>query len=553
LRTAEAGRAAKSVDVAELSRELGNTTEEARRRRHEHQRLHEEWVERTRSRGLPTVLDELAALETAARGAAQTLRNSAGELADRFAPRLGRLRTGASNDGATRLTRLMGKAQTAATRANATQSKMTALRESAGAAMDEVLEQHRETTRKLAEVVEELSPANDERERLDREIVRLTEQLRTAREKAEDALPLVDQRIRELTRLLDVPGVVHAVFAGARPSADHLLADVATGLASAKSYTKKTLRDRYDEARARLAGSWALGSGDPLGELDTYVFSYGGDSFTPARAAAHATALADSAEAALAVAEEKALRDFVVGLLPTAIRTGWVRMHDWTKGVNRKMRSAAASSQLSVQVRVNLASDMSEHARTVHELACKIFEGDRTAEQDATVAQALQALINAADGETMAEKVAAAVNIREWVDVTYEIHRPDGTTVNWTPRTGLSGGERRLVVLAPMLAAIAAGYDRFGERVLRLAALDEVPAEVDEQGREGLARYLATLDLDLICTSYLWDGAPGAWDGIDAWDLESAPDTTVVGFPMLVRGLIPLPGDSVPADDLGIR
>jgi hypothetical protein len=102
-----------------------------------------------------------------------------------------------------------------------------------------------------------------------------------------------------------------------------------------------------------------------------------------------------------------------------------------------------------------------------------------------------------------------------------------------------------------MLAAIAASYDRFGEDVLRLAALDEVPAEVDEQGREGLARYIASLDLDLICTSYLWDGAPGAWDGIDAWDLEAATDSTVVGFPMLVRGLIPLPGDPAPAETPG--
>lgn len=92
------------------------------------------------------------------------------------------------------------------------------------------------------------------------------------------------------------------------------------------------------------------------------------------------------------------------------------------------------------------------------------------------------------------------------------------------------------------------GRLRLRETALRLAALDEVPAEVDEQGREGLARYLATLDLDLICTSYLWDGAPGAWDGIDAWDLEAAPDTTVVGFPMLVRGIVPLPGDDVAAD-----
>ena len=381
--------------------------------------------------------------------------------------------------------------------------------------------------------------------------MRLTEQARAAREKAEQAQPLVSQRMRELTRLLDVPGVIDAVFGGARPCPGTLLADVAAGLAAVKPYTKKTLRDRYDEARARLAGSWGLGSGDPLGELDTYVLSYGEDSYTPPRAAAHATALADSAEAALAAAEEKALRDFVVGLLPAAIRTGWVRMHDWKNQVNRKMRAAAASSQLSVQVRITLAADLPEHIRTVYELACNVFEADRTAEQDAAVGKALQALINAADGDTMAEKVAAAVNMRDWVDITYEIHRPDGTITNWTTRTGLSGGERRLVVLAPMLAAIAAGYDRLGDSVLRLAALDEVPAEVDERGREGLARYIASLDLDLICTSYLWDGAPGAWDGVDAWDLEAAADTTVVGFPMLIRGLIALPGDPLPVGVTG--
>jgi hypothetical protein len=51
-----------------------------------------------------------------------------------------------------------------------------------------------------------------------------------------------------------------------------------------------------------------------------------------------------------------------------------------------------------------------------------------------------------------------------------------------------------------MLAAIAAAYDRLGPRALRLLTLDEVPAEVDERGREGLARYIAALDLDLICT-----------------------------------------------------
>jgi hypothetical protein len=41
----------------------------------------------------------------------------------------------------------------------------------------------------------------------------------------------------------------------------------------------------------------------------------------------------------------------------------------------------------------------------------------------------------------------------------------------------------------------------------------------------------------------MWDGAPGAWDGIDAWDFEAAEEGTVVAFPMQVRGLADLPGD----------
>lgn len=135
------------------------------------------------------------------------------------------------------------------------------------------------------------------------------------------------------------------------------------------------------------------------------------------------------------------------------------------------------------------------------------------------------------------------MNVRDWVDVSYKVVRPGEEPRIWNSRTGLSGGERRLVVLAPMLAAIAAAHDRFGERTGRIVALDEAPSEVDETGREGLARYLAELDLDLIATSHHWDGVPGAWDGIDAHDLETAPDGTVVAFPMLVRAATPLPDD----------
>jgi hypothetical protein len=65
----------------------------------------------------------------------------------------------------------------------------------------------------------------------------------------------------------------------------------------------------------------------------------------------------------------------------------------------------------------------------------------------------------------------------------------------------------------------------------------------------GTWSFIAELDLDLVCTSYAWDGCPGAWDGIDAHDLEAA-DGMVVSFPMLVRGLAAIPDDPL-ADEAG--
>jgi hypothetical protein len=84
----------------------------------------------------------------------------------------------------------------------------------------------------------------------------------------------------------------------------------------------------------------------------------------------------------------------------------------------------------------------------------------------------------------------------------------------------VSKGESRLIVLAPMLAARAAEYRDLPPHAAGLCALDEVPGDVDDQGRDGIAAYLESLDLDLMSTSHNWDGSPGAWDGIDIFELE---------------------------------
>ncbi|GEL68675.1 SbcC/MukB-like Walker B domain-containing protein [Myxococcus virescens] len=543
LQNAEASRA----EAARAAREAQDAAEAARtqadQRRAEAQRAQAEWVDRTRARGLPIELPQLMKMRDQGSTTAEQLRRAARALAERLAIRLERVRVEHDRLETTRtLEQVEAEARAARQIAMETETELRVIHETSGAEIADVLARYDAAEKLAKEKKAAVEPASSAQITAERAEAAARERLKTAQGELEAAKPMEAEQLRALRTLLEVPGVADAVLEG-DPPADvfQLLAQLEARLASKKTITRKTLRERADEARARLAGIWSIDPGEDHGELITYSLSHRDSLFTPPQAAAHATSLRQQAEKALAIAEEKALREFVIGRLPGAISTAWTRLHDWLVEVNGKMRSAAASSGVGVQVRMPLRDDLPPASRTVYELSCKVSDAQRSSEQQKQLREALQALLAAAPGDTMQSRVAAAIDVREWVEVHYEVTRPGGKTQRWSSRTGLSGGERRLVVLAPMLAAVAAAYDRFGEKALRLVALDEVPAEVDENGREGLARYIAELDLDLVCTSYLWDGCPGAWDGIDAYDLEAAPDSTVVAFPMLIRGLLPLP------------
>ncbi|MGW8558098.1 SbcC/MukB-like Walker B domain-containing protein [Streptomyces tubercidicus] len=538
----------------------------------EHTRLHTDWIARARDLGLPTTLDELTELIKSSRTRAEKLESCAKQLTGRLLTTLDRVLRSLPDEST--LTARLAELEHAAQRAHDT-------------ALD--------TGAELAEA-EFAGDVDDAARRFEAATARaekLSSQLETARQKSTDAEKLLSTRESELeiarkgldaarprqasththlaqllawapiSRALDVDAFLSArgaLTTDGLGSGPELLDRAAELLARRPTASKKTLGEHYDEVRAELAQTWTIARSDPpagLDELETFVLTHTETQYGPPHAAARAQALATKAKNALDAAEEAALRDFVIGRLPSAIGTAWTALMDWKTSVNAKMRAAQASSGVGVQVHIGLRDDLDPATRTVYELSCKVGDAVRTEAQKTQVGEALQALLAAADGSTMAERLTAAVDIRDWVDVHYLVERPgpDGgpITRRWGSRTGLSGGERRLVVLAPMLAAIAAAYDRLTTTGLRLVPLDEVPAEVDERGREGLARYLAELDVDLLCTSYLWDGAPGAWDGIDAHDLEAGEDGTVVAFPMLVRGLQPLPGDTAdPAlDDEG--
>ena len=545
LRDAESLRVTAARNARAAADEAAGLRAEATRLRGEHDERRRGWVERTRALDLPPDAAALARLRDTSDTAASRLRDAVRQL-KRLPARLARLLAEVTDDDvkAARLPQLESRAKTSAARADSTRNELITLHRTSGESIKQVLADHARASTLAGELDCQLEPARLQHVARVKAQSGIEQKLAAERRALADAEPKAGQALAGLRRLLDIPGVKKALFDTPPDLPDAaLLALVSDALGTRSITPRRTVRERYDTARAKLAGIWSLDVGETHGSLDTYVLTHRDDTYTPADAAARGRALAIAAGQALEAAEEAALRDFIIGRLPAAISNAWTRMHDWVREVNSKMRNAAASSGVGVQVEVSVRDDLPPAVRTTYQLACRRTDADWTDAEREELSRALQALINAANGENMAGRLAAAVDIQEWVDVHYRVTRPDGSGGRWTPRTGLSSGERRLVVLAPMLAAVAAAYDKYGPTACRLAALDEIPSEVDERGREGLARYIAELDLDLVCTSYLWDGAPGAWDGVDAHDLEAAPDGTVVAFPMLVRGHDPLPGD----------
>jgi hypothetical protein len=545
LRDTESLRSTTAKSARDTADQAASQRQEARRLRGEHYQVHHAWAERTRALNLPPDTGALVRLRDTSDDSAGRLREAARQLR-RLPSRLTRLLAEVADDGAraAQLAGLESRARASASGADRTRSELGALRLTLGASIEQVLAQHAQAKKRAGDLEPRLEPARQQHLDLAKAESGIEKELATQRQALQDAEPTAAAALAAVRGLLTVPGVMQTLFSTTleQPGAG-LLALVGDALTKCSITPRRTVRERYDTARAKLAGVWALEVGETYGNLDTYILTHRDETYAPADAATRARTLATSAAQALEAAEEKALRDFVIGRLPAAISTAWTRLHDWVREVNSKMRNATASSGVGVQVEVRIRDDLPPAVRTTYELACRRADVDRTVAEREELGRSLQALISAADGEHMTDRIAAAVDIREWVDVHYRVTRPDGSAGRWTPRTGLSSGERRLVVLAPMLAAMAAAYDKYGQAGSRLAALDEIPSEVDERGREGLARYIAELDLDLVCTSYLWDGAPGAWDGVDAHDLEAAPDGTVVAFPMLVRGHHPMPGD----------
>jgi uncharacterized protein (TIGR02680 family) len=97
------------------------------------------------------------------------------------------------------------------------------------------------------------------------------------------------------------------------------------------------------------------------------------------------------------------------------------------------------------------------------------------------------------------EALTAALDYRRWHEFVIQRFQ-DG---QWRPATGpASGGERALVASVPLFAAASAHYKSAGSPYApRLIALDEAFAGVDDDSRAKCLGLLATFDMDVVMTS----------------------------------------------------
>lgn len=563
LRSSEAERSVAAQRLTEAQELRDSASRQAAEAAEEHRTLRLEWVDRARSLNMPPDTIQLSALAEDRRKKAGALEQCAAGLRKLNGTTLPQLLADIVDEDL--IDRELGQAEIAAQQAHTEVRKTHALLDESRRDSDpeDTLRRYENALSTRNRLDTDRKTASGDAREHRTAAIQAHAKIDPARETLGQALPARSETAARLTTLLRHPAVAAALdidrflvesgrdLQDGLGDGDALLEAAAELLARKPTSAWRTLVERYDTTRAELAQTWTLAMADAPDGIDVqmFVLTHAEDVYDLPQAARRASELATQAQQALEGAESAAIDRFVIGRLPTAIGTAWSGMETWKKEVNAKMRAARASSGVGVQVRITLRDDLDAWTHAVYQLSCVVGDAVRTDEQKRQVGQAITSLLDAADGETMTERLTKAIDITTWVDVKYLVERPGKDTPEpWGSRTPLSGGERRLVVLAPMLAAIAANYDQLGAGGLRLVPLDEVPAEVDEQGREGLARYMAALDLDLLCTSYLWDGAPGAWDGVDAYDLESGSDGTVVALPMLIRGLQPLPGDADATD-----
>ena len=144
-----------------------------------------------------------------------------------------------------------------------TEAILTELRRRAGGS-DETVARHRTLTGEAAKTATELGPAQERKSKTEQDATALQAKLESAQEELVKAQPAQLTTADHLVALLTHPAVAQALtLNGELNSGERLLEQVNELLTGRRAHNRRFLGERYDSARAELAGTWTLARETP--------------------------------------------------------------------------------------------------------------------------------------------------------------------------------------------------------------------------------------------------------------------------------------------------
>lgn len=253
----------------------------------------------------------------------------------------------------------------------------------------------------------------------------------------------------------------------------------------------------------------------------------------------------------LSDSEQRILEDALLTRLAQQIHDRTVDARALIRAMNREMRSRKMSSGKTVGVGWLLADSLDDEQRAV----CGLLDAD-SERLSADALTRMRAHFAARIKSERArhrdlpyrELLASVLDYRRWRQFAFQLASPEGGEDRLTRarHSRLSGGEQSVSLHLPLFAAAHAMLNSARADAPRLLALDEAFAGVDDTGRGELMSLAAQFDLDLFMTGYdLW-AASGSVRAAAHYDLAHSPVQHTVSALLLVWD-----GSELIADETG--
>lgn len=258
-----------------------------------------------------------------------------------------------------------------------------------------------------------------------------------------------------------------------------------------------------------------------------------GDEHTLAGAARTLAARVEAGRAALSERERAVFTRFVLGGVAEELRRRVNQADRLIGAMNASLREIRTSNGIGVRLGWRLRDDHAILGRILELVATsdQVRSEAHNAELTDLLRQRVEQYYGADPGSGYAVHLAAALDYRQWHEVTVTILGPEENQQRrLSRRAKLSQGETRFVSYVTLFAAADGFLTSLGDdgRALRVILLDDAFAKVDDGTVAELMGLLVSLDLDFVMTGHALWGCFSQVPRLDVYEVRRSDGSSAV-------------------------